>query len=287
MDTLKIKTFLLVEKYKSFSKTAEEFSYTPSAISHIADSLEEELGVKLFKRTSHGVEITEAGKALHDKFSAVIEAEERLFEAADGLCKKQETVLKIGTYSSIALYILPEVLQGFKKEYPNVSTSILIDDNMNGWIENGVADVVLSDELVDTKYWHPLTKDEYVAVVPKSDFADKSEISAEELYQYPFIQSNEKQLDTYLDYSKFKDIIPVKSIEYNSAIYMVKEKLGITILPRICTKSLPQGVKKLKLNPKISRMIGIAYDTKHPSWICKHFVQHINSTLNNLTKNKF
>ena len=55
-------------KYKNFSLAAKELSYTPSALSHIADSLENELGVKLFIRTRKGVEITDDGKMLYEKF---------------------------------------------------------------------------------------------------------------------------------------------------------------------------------------------------------------------------
>ena len=46
MDTVRIKAFLLAVKYGSFSKAAEELSYTPSALSHIADAMEEETGAK-------------------------------------------------------------------------------------------------------------------------------------------------------------------------------------------------------------------------------------------------
>ena len=72
MDTLKIKTILSAVENKSFSKTAEELSYTPSALSHMADSLEQELGVKLLKRTPKGVELTENGEKLKDKLQAVL-----------------------------------------------------------------------------------------------------------------------------------------------------------------------------------------------------------------------
>ena len=75
MDTLKVKLFLLVEKYKSFSAVANDFSYTPSAISHMADSLERELGVKLFYRTNKGVNLTDDGRKLYDGFLALSKAE--------------------------------------------------------------------------------------------------------------------------------------------------------------------------------------------------------------------
>lgn len=275
MDTLKIKTFLLVEKYKSFSKTADAFSYTPSAVSHIADSLEEELGLKLFQRTRRGVELTEAGKQLYNRFSAVIDAEDSLFEAAAALVEKQDFSLKIGTYSSIALHILPELLQSFKQAYPAVRTTILVDDYMQNWLENGTADIILADETMKLKQWQPFMEDEYVAVVPESIFPERDEVTAEELYAYPFIFPNEDNLDSYLDYSRFREVIPVKSIENHSAVYMVRGRLGVTILPKLTMKTFPAGVRTLRLKPKLSRIIGFAHDPKQPSWACERFVRHI------------
>ena len=101
MDTNKIKMFLLTEKYKSFSKTAEEFSYTPSAISHIADSLEEELGVKLFIRSRKGVELTEAGlkqiKAAK-RIEAEIESVAELLDEYISAVKNDENFKKMDSY---------------------------------------------------------------------------------------------------------------------------------------------------------------------------------------------
>jgi DNA-binding transcriptional LysR family regulator len=64
MDTLKVKVFLQIAQHKSFSKVARDLSYTPSALSHMADALEKELKLQLFERTYRGVELTEAGRKL-------------------------------------------------------------------------------------------------------------------------------------------------------------------------------------------------------------------------------
>ena len=261
MDTLKIKAFLLIDKYHSFSKTAEAFSYTPSAVSHMADALEEELGRKLFIRTNKGVEITEAGKSLRDKFEKLLKAEKDLTDAAAILSKNQESLLKIGSFSSIALYLLPELLQSFKTAYPSVKTTILIDDYMQDWLETGIADIVFTDSFNSTKQWFPFKEDDFVAVVPETWFDGKTEISVEELYLHPFIRPDEAILNS-------------------TAMYMVKEGLGITVLPHLSTRLTPDGVKILKLTPKISRTIGVEYDSSHLTWAAKCFLSHVKEFMN-------
>ena len=123
MDVSKIKALLLAVEKKSFSKAAEELSYTPSAFSHIVDSIEEELGIKILNRTFNGVELNENGKLLLDKLTALITAEKELLASAKNLNVKNER-LRIGAYSSIAQHILPEIINKFKQENPFIKVSI-------------------------------------------------------------------------------------------------------------------------------------------------------------------
>lgn len=277
MDTTKIKAFLLAEKHKSFSKVAKEFSYTPSALSHMADALEQELGIKLFNRSHNGVEITEAGKQLYEKFAAVIDAENALQEAAAEIAKGQEGVLRIGTYSSVARHILPEILHSFKTEYPTVKTSVLVEDSMRDWLENDELDVIFTDEyhLDHITQWYPIMEDRYVAAVPAAWFPEESTISREVLYAYPFIQVEEAVLEEYFTYSKFQEIIQIKSIENETAVSMVNEQIGVTVLPALTMKNCPEGVRVLELTPKLSRMIGVQYKHCKNALTTERFVRHL------------
>ena len=62
MDTFKIKAIVAAVQHQSLSRAAEEFSYTPSAFSHMTAAFEKELGIQIFRRHSRGVELTEEGK---------------------------------------------------------------------------------------------------------------------------------------------------------------------------------------------------------------------------------
>ena len=73
MDTFKVKAIIAAVQHKSLSRAAEEFSYTPSAFSHMAAAFEKELGVQIFHRHSKGVELTEAGKAIYPKLCALVQ----------------------------------------------------------------------------------------------------------------------------------------------------------------------------------------------------------------------
>ena len=52
MNTIQLECFITVAEHLNFSRASEILKITQPAVSHQIRSLEEELGVKLFKRTS-------------------------------------------------------------------------------------------------------------------------------------------------------------------------------------------------------------------------------------------
>lgn len=271
MDSKKLNAFLLIVKYKNFSRAAEQLNYTPSALSHIADSLEAELGVKLFNRTRKGVEITPEGELLCKKFLSLKKAETDLFETANKLSAQNQKTLKIGTYSSIALQVLPKLIKEFKQIMPNVKIEILVDDYLQECLDEKRADIVFGVKEAVKENFVALFEDEFVAAVPQNTFLNKDTAFLKDLYKYPFICPAEPFLDSYLNYNNFSEVIPLNSVENDSALYMVRENLGVTILPRLSTGNCPAGVKILKLEPSLSRTIGIAYNKKTALAPCKEF----------------
>lgn len=259
MDTIKIKALLTAIKLKSLSKAAEEFSYTPSAFSHMADSLEEELGVKILVRTSKGVELTTEGEKLFDKLNAVLVAEEELFESASLLSGKQKRTLKIASYSSVSEHILPEILMGFRKEFPEVKCSVVVTDYVEEFLEKGEADIVFTD-LAGIKGYEliKLMEEPYLLVTKDDKFLDKTLVEREELYQYNYIDIGESQLKDYFDFERFPDIINVETHEFATVLSMIKGGLGVAVLPELAVKDKKEGIKTIKLQPNVSRTIGYA-----------------------------
>ena len=276
MDLKKIEIFLMVEKYGSFTRIAEKLAYTPSAIVHIADSLEKELGVKLFNRNNKGVELTDDARKLHGRFVALFEAQEELYSAAADIAQKQSLELKIVTYSSIATYVLPEILRGFKKEYPSISFSIVVENDIADLLKHGESDIFFADSCPDNmSKWIPIMEDEYVAVVPETEFATLNTISRTEMYKYQYIRVDDTIIDAYFTYSEFNGLISLKSAENNSAISLVREKIGLAVMPGIMARNCPEGVRTLWLEPKLTRIIGIAYNPQKASWAAEKFVEYV------------
>ena len=170
MDTQKIKAILSAIEYKSLSKAADELSYTPSALSHIADNLEKELGVKILVRTPLGISLSKEGEELYDYMVALIEAEKNLISASTAISKAKENHLRIGTFSSISQKLLPEIIREFRIHHPDVNISVAVEDNLQQWLENDMVDIIFADELSfgSNNVWLPIKKDPFVAVLPSN-----------------------------------------------------------------------------------------------------------------------
>ena len=277
MDTQKIRLILSAIEYKSFSKAAEENSYTPSALSHIADSIEDELGVKILERTPLGVSLTREGEELYSYLTAIVDAEKNLMSASHALMRAKENHLRIGTFSSISQNILPEIISQFSIAQPNIKISVSVEDDLYDWLENDLVDIIFADEFsVGDNMWIPILEDPFVAVVPYDLFRGKSKVSKEELYQYTYVSINEQILDSYFDKSRFAGVLDFESVDNVSVMYMIQHGLGFSILPQLMTNKRISGIKTLKLEEPICRTIGFAYkkDVKQ-TYSTKTFIDYL------------
>lgn len=277
MDTEKIKVILSAIQHKSLSKAAEEASFTPSAMSHIADNLERELGVKILVRTPLGVSLSKEGEALYSHLAAVVEAEKQLLQAAHALASAKENHLRIGAFSSISQNILPEIISQFRSIHPDIKISLAVEDNLQNWLEKGLADIIFTDELnFGDGVWLPIQEDPFVAVFPSNMVKGKRTVSKEELYQYTYISVNETVLDSYFDKSKFANVLEFESVESVTVLYMIQQGMGFSVLPRLMTNKRINGVKILQLEEPICRTIGFAYrKNAKPNFATQTFIDFL------------
>ena len=80
LNTTQLECFLAVANCLNFSRAAEQLRLTQPAVSHQISTLEDELGVKLFKRTSKSVRLTQEGY-LYTQYAGEIM---RLFNVSRG-----------------------------------------------------------------------------------------------------------------------------------------------------------------------------------------------------------
>ena len=120
-----------IYKTGSFSKAAEQLFISQPALSIAVRKLEDELGQKLFFRTTGTVELTEAGKAYIDKCEKIRQFEQELteyFNELDGLLTGE---LSIGCSNISMNYILPDIITAFSAAYPGIRITLREDSTIS------------------------------------------------------------------------------------------------------------------------------------------------------------
>ena len=104
----------------SFTKAAESLGYTQSSISQMIASLENELSIKLLTRSRYGVKLTIEGADLYPYIERLIYQYRSVLEKTYEIKGLETGIIRVGTLSSVTCHWMPQLINGFKKEYPNV-----------------------------------------------------------------------------------------------------------------------------------------------------------------------
>ena len=122
-----LRAFEASARHLSFTKAALELCVTQAAVSHQIRSLEEILGVRLFRRLPRGLALTDEGQALlptlEESFDRIQATLDR-FE--NGHFREVVTVGTVGTFANG--WLLPR-LPGFRAAYPYVDLRLLTNNN--------------------------------------------------------------------------------------------------------------------------------------------------------------
>lgn len=109
------RVFQAIVQEQTFYRAAQTLNVTPSAISHSVNQLEKELGFPLFIRNRTGVELTPDGQSILPLIQGVINAEDRLQQAAANINGLNAGSVRLGAFSSVCITWLPPIIQQFKQ----------------------------------------------------------------------------------------------------------------------------------------------------------------------------
>lgn len=126
MNTFQLECFLAVADYLNFAKAAEQMKVTQPAVTHQIQSLENELNVKLFHRTTRTVELTVAGNAFLEDARNIVELSRRAVKRFQNEDQIEILDFSIGCTTLAQLEFLPPVLERLVQLYPNLHPKILL-----------------------------------------------------------------------------------------------------------------------------------------------------------------
>lgn len=199
MEVRQARFFLTIADQQSMVRAAEVLHITQPALSQALLQLERELKVELFQRTSRGMRLSEAGKALLDPARRLSDAS-RLADASVQIDTEHVSGdLVVAATPAFAASPLSSWVAQFRKLNPEVVIHIVPysgDDPIERILDHHGVDLVLAHyerEIPDHVIEFPIGREEMVLTVPADDDPfDDGPVHLHELADRPLILSPEK-----------------------------------------------------------------------------------------------
>ena len=148
LDVRRLKVLCEVARHGSFSGAAVALGYTQPAVSRQIATLEAETGTLLVRRVPSGVVLTDAGRLLVDRGTAILARLHDVELELKALAGVEGGTLRIASFASAAASILPLAIASFRERYPAVELSIVMADPTDSMpqLRAGELDMALSHD---------------------------------------------------------------------------------------------------------------------------------------------
>lgn len=128
MDIAALKMFVAVAQRRSFAAVAREFDADPSTISRTIANLEEELGLRLFQRTTRSVTLTEGGEKYLSRIEALVEDLDIAREEALTVIAQPKGIMRITASIAFGQYCLTPLLPAMRAKFPGLRFELILTD---------------------------------------------------------------------------------------------------------------------------------------------------------------
>ena len=271
MELAQLEAFLQVAHHRSFSRAAESLFLTQPSVTARIQSLEREIGERLFERTGRSVTLTDAGHAFIPHAQRALTAVQEGTDAIEAVRHGDVGSIRLGSSTSVATYVLPKTLKHFREQRPRVHIH-LTTGNSEDLIERliaGETHVVVSrlTQHPEVESLHLFNDDLALVVSPSHPFAKRGNVTIAEAGQEPFLFFERHSSYHTIVYNMFLrvGVVPESVMELDSmdaTKHMVEAGLGIAILPVVSVeREVAAGVLKLvdirEMDQPAQREIGV------------------------------
>ena len=284
MTYSQIHYFLTIEGSRSFSHAAEELFISQSSLSKQIKALEEELGVKLFIRTSSRVDLTASGEYFLEFAKKTRNDYLELVDKLSTIDDTKTSRVKVGTLPFLAQYNLLGMMARFQEANDRIHLDILEREQKEivYMLDNHVLDLAIArTDFMDMEKYEikPLMDDALVLVCASGHPLSKLEnVSMDQLKDETFILLDHKSTINRLCMDACRRSGFTPNVKYTLSghellLTMVSSGLGITLFPRrlvINDVSLQLAAVELK-EPLVSSVALIRRKDKKASFGAERF----------------
>ncbi|MBE7939774.1 LysR family transcriptional regulator [Ramlibacter sp.] len=263
-----LRAFVTVGEQGSFAAAAQALHISQPALSRRISHLEDQLGVRLFDRTTRSVAPTLLGRRFLEQMRGLLQEVDRSVTELHDSAQLESGDVTVGCVFSAVHHFLPSVIREFRRLHPRVLVRIIEEgaDEVLEAVKHGEADFALNyigmqDPEVE---FTPLLKEPYVLAVPAGHpLARRRSVRWEELAGFPLARvSNASRNRLFIDQA-LADLPPlprpVCEVRHVSTLVgLVEIGLALAVVPRLALPPRPGAVRGVKLDqPAVTRTVGI------------------------------
>jgi DNA-binding transcriptional LysR family regulator len=298
MADRRLQVFHAVAKHLSFTKAAEALFMTQPAVTFQVKQLEEHFNTRLFERGHGRNTLTPAGQLVLEYAERILALSSELEMRLKEMTGEVGGLLLVGASTTIAEFLLPQVLGEFKSRYPRVQPRLAVANSET--VENRVAEHTLDIGFIeapshlDSVVTDVCCPDELqVVCAPSHPLARLKTAGPKQLVQYPFISrelgsGTREVIDRYLEEAGVapRELNVVMELGSPEALKgLVATGLGFTVMSRaaVAKETRLGQLVRLPLSPRLIRNFSVVYPkAKFRSRLVNTFVQFAKDRLGTL-----
>jgi DNA-binding transcriptional LysR family regulator len=274
MADRRLQVFYTVARQLSFTKAAEQLFMTQPAVTFQVKQLEEHFNARLFERSHGKIALTPTGRVVMDYAGKILGLSEEMETRVGELTGTMSGPLLLGASTTIAEFMLPQILGEFKARHPQVQAHMTVANSET--IENRVADYSIDLGLIESPSHLPSLNtevccdDELVMIcAPGHRLAKCASVTPQQIIVEPYISrelgsGTREFADNYLRQCKVspEDLNTVMELGSPEAIKGVVETgIGVSIVSHATiVKELKLGVLvAVPLKPRLIRTLSLVY----------------------------
>ena len=286
MNTFQLTCFLTLSETLNFAKTAEQLSVTQPAVTHQIQSLEAELGVRLFTRSTRSVALTHEGLSFIGDARTILETSMRAVSRFQNGGSEIQP-FSTGCQSHIQILRLPGALKKLHAAYERLHPRFQIGPlpYLFRMLDEGSLDILLSFRETDTKK-HPFSYRELKKIpivcvcAPDFPLAALPAVDLNDLRREKIILTDPVQTPAGIA-SAHRPLIESRSpsdfyfsASPEAAITLAEAGFGAAVLPDLF---LPEtdALVRLPIKKEILLSFGIYYKSRQGDKISKDFMRFL------------
>ena len=237
MNLKQLRYFLTVAQEKQITAAAKRLYIAQPPLSYQLKQLEKELEVKLFIRTAHGIELTDAGRELESYAEKILDLAETAKDQVHKTAQGELGTIKIGSASSSANVLPSSDFKTLAEYYPNINFDVYEENTFgvlekldNGTIDLGIVRTPFNHHGIESK---TLTSENMVVVTKDQKFLTQGPITIKKLQKKPLIiyRRFEEIFNQSFAHAGIKPFYAVKCDDSRTAILWAQQGMGYALVP--------------------------------------------------------